>query len=388
MKKCILIVIDSLGCGDAPDAEEYNKIGSNTISNVSYEVNGLELPYLDQLGLGKVTEIEGFKNLETKASYGKLTPKSVNNDSTTGHWELAGVVSSEPFSLYPEGFPSEIVEEVEKGTGQKFIGNKHASGTEIINELGKEHLETNKLILYTSGDSVFQIAAHENVISVQDLHNVCSIARKLLNKYRIGRVIARPFIGDIDSFERTYERKDFGMQPPDGNILQLLLNSHYKTYGIGKIKDLMGTDYLTQYKHTEGDEDGMKELIHSIINDEFDFTFINLVDCDMLYGHREDPGGYAKGLILIDKYIGEILSMVSNDDLILITGDHGNDPTDGNTDHTREYVPILAYTNKEISNNLGTRSSFTDVAKTIAEYFNIENKIDGTSFLYELNNVQ
>ena len=381
MKKCILIVVDSLGCGDAPDASKYNKLGANTVKNVSKKVSGLNLPNFDLLGLGKVTEIEGLNSKNIKGSYGKLTPQSINNDSTTGHWELAGVVSDDPFALYTDGFPEEIINEIVKETNYEFIGNKHASGTEIIKELGKEHLESKKLILYTSGDSVFQIAAHEDVISVKELYQICSIARNKLDKYRIGRVIARPFVGNEGKFIRTYDRKDFGMSPPGGTILQLLTANNYTTFGIGKIKDLFGNNYLSKYIHTEGDEDGMQILIKSIEQENFDFTFVNLVDCDMLYGHREDPKGYAKGLELIDKYLGILLKQIDKDDLLLITGDHGNDPTDGDTDHTREYVPILSYSKNSGSVDLNTRASFTDVGKTIAEFFSLKNNIDGYSFL-------
>ena len=384
MRKCILIVIDSLGCGEAPDADEYNSLGANTISNTSKEVGGLNIPSLSSLGIGKVTDIKGLAESDINGAYGKLQPQSINNDSTTGHWELAGIVSDEPFALYPNGFPNEIVSEVEKETKHKFIGNIHASGTQIIEDLGEEHLDSGSLILYTSGDSVFQIAAHENVLPVNELYEVCSTARRLLDKYRIGRVIARPFIGDVGSFDRTYDRKDFGMKPPKGNILELLFQNKYKTLGIGKIKDLFGTEHLTKYLHTEGDEDGMNILIEEVKKEEYDFLFINLVDCDMLYGHREDPAGYAKGLEIIDKYIEKLLRIWSEDDLLLITGDHGNDPTDGNTDHTREYVPILVYNGKNNSNDLGTRQSFTDVGKTICEFFNIDNEINGESLLPDM----
>ena len=381
MKRCILIVIDSLGCGDAPDAIKFNKLGANTIGNVASRTKGLTLPTFDILGLGKVTEINGFYNKNIIGSYGKLTPQSVNNDSTTGHWELAGIVSEQSFSLYPKGFPEEILSEISEAINYEFIGNKHASGTEIIEELGTEHLNTKKLILYTSGDSVFQIAAHEEVMPIEELYRICKISREHLNKYRIGRVIARPFIGNKGEFTRTYDRKDFGMKTPDGNILELLYENDFKTYGIGKIEDLFGNDYLHKSKHTAGDEDGMQCLIESLETEKFDFIFINLVDCDMLYGHRENPSGYARGLELIDRYLGKLLNVVSKDDLVLITGDHGNDPTDGDTDHTREYVPIIAYSKNSKGSDLQTRDSFTDVGKTIAEYFDVDNKIVGKSFL-------
>ena len=384
MKRCILIVIDSLGCGDAPDAIKFNKLGANTIGNVANKIKGITLPTFEILGLGKVTEVKGFNNNNVIGSYGKLTPLSVNNDSTTGHWELAGIVSKRSFSLYPKGFPEEMLTEISEAINYEFIGNKHASGTEIIEELGNEHLKTKKLILYTSGDSVFQIAAHEDVLPIKELYRICKISRDHLDKYRIGRVIARPFIGEKGEFKRTYDRKDFGMKTPEGNILELLNKNGFKTYGIGKIEDLFGKDHLHKSKHTTGDEDGMKSLIESLENEKFNFTFINLVDCDMLYGHREDPSGYAGGLRLIDRYLARLLNIVSKDDLVLITGDHGNDPTDGDTDHTREYVPIIAYSKTSLGSDLHTRNSFTDVGKTIAEYFEIENTIIGKSFLKDI----
>ncbi len=384
MKKCILIVIDSLGVGAAPDADKFGDEGTNTFGNVAKVVGGLDLPNFEKLGFGSITEIKGLGKYNKISTIGKLAEKSKGNDSTTGHWEIAGLVSEKEFSIFPDGFPQELIKKVSKETGYNFIGNCHASGTEIINRLGKEHLETNNLILYTSGDSVFQIAAHNDVISVEKLYEVSEIARKICNKYNIGRVIARPFIGNIGSFERTYDRRDFGIVPPGETILSYLKANNLKTIGIGKISDLFGTEFLDNSIHTEGDEDGFKTLINSYSEGKYNFYFVNLVDLDMLYGHREDPNGYYEGLKIIDQYIGELLNTLKDDDLLILTGDHGTDPTDGKTDHSREYVPLVAYQNNLEGNNLGVRDTFGVIACTISEFFELENIFYGDSFLEEI----
>ena len=384
MKKCILIVIDSLGVGAAPDADKFGDEGTNTFGNVAKVVGGLDLPNFEKLGFGSITEIKGLGKYNKISTIGKLAEKSKGNDSTTGHWEIAGLVSEKEFSIFPDGFPQELIKKVSKETGYNFIGNCHASGTEIINRLGKEHLETNNLILYTSGDSVLQIAAHNDVISVEKLYEVSEIARKICNKYNIGRVIARPFIGNIGSFERTYDRRDFGIVPPGETILSYLKANNLKTIGIGKISDLFGTEFLDNSIHTEGDEDGFKTLINSYSERKYNFYFVNLVDLDMLYGHREDPNGYYEGLKIIDQYIGELLNTLKDDDLLILTGDHGTDPTDGKTDHSREYVPLVAYQNNLEGNNLGVRDTFGVIACTISEFFELENIFYGDSFLEEI----
>ena len=384
MKKCILIVIDSLGVGAAPDAKKYGDEESNTFGNVS-KVNGeLNLPTFNRLGFGKITTINGLDSDQYIATVGKLAEKSKGNDSTTGHWEIAGLISESEFSTFPNGFPKELVNRVAKETGYNFLGNFHASGTEIINNLGEEHLLTQKLILYTSGDSVFQIAAHENVLSVEKLYDVCETARIICNDYNIGRVIARPFTGEPNNFIRTYDRKDFGITPPGETLLSYLHKNNLKTLGIGKISDLFGDEYLDSSIHTEGDEDGLNTLINSYSEGLYDFYFINLVDLDMLYGHREDPIGYYEGLKIIDKYLNKLIKILNDEDLLILTGDHGTDPTDGKTDHSREYVPLVAYKNNLKGNNIGEKDSFSVIASSISEYFNLKNVFYGNSFLKEI----
>lgn len=266
----------------------------------------------------------------------------------------------------------------------KFIGNVHASGTEIIENLGEQHLTTKELILYTSGDSVFQIAAHEDICNLKELYKICEVARKYCDDYNIGRVIARPFKGSIGDFKRTYDRKDFGMNPPGETLLSYLFDNNLKTYGIGKITDLFGTDYLHDYVHTEGDQNGLDFLIENVKTGDHNFTFVNLVDLDMLYGHREDPRGYYNGLQLIDSGIEIVLQNMKENDLLILTGDHGTDPTDGKTDHSREYVPFVAYKINGKAEYIGDVDGFSNVASTISEYFELENIFPGKSFLNQI----
>ena len=383
MKRCFLVVIDSLGVGEAPDAKEYGDEGTNTLGNVAKYVDGVNLPNFNKLGFGKITNVKG---METKhiGTVGRLSELSIGNDSTTGHWELAGLITKKEFQTFPKGFPSELNDQIQKEANCKFIGNIHASGTEIIEKLGEQHLETKELILYTSGDSVYQIAAHEDVCSLEDLYKICKIARKYCDEYNIGRVIARPFKGSIGDFKRTYDRKDFGMNPPAETLLSYLFKNNMKTYGIGKITDLFGTEYLHDYVHTEGDQNGLDFLIENVISGDHHFTFVNLVDLDMLYGHREDPLGYYKGLQLIDNGIEKILKNMKEDDLLILTGDHGTDPTDGKTDHSREYVPFIAYKNNGKAEYIGDVEGFTNVASTITEFFNLKNIFPGKSFLNQI----
>ena len=364
MKRCFLVVIDSLGVGEAPDADIYGDLGTNTLGNVSKAVGGVDLPNMDKLGFGKITDVLNKKELNI-ATVGRLSEDSVGNDSTTGHWELAGLTTKTEFSIFENGFPQELIQKIEKEAKCYFIGNRHASGTEIINNLGEEHLLTQKLILYTSGDSVFQIAAHEDVLSVEKLYEVCETARIICNDYNIGRVIARPFIGKSNNFERTYDRKDFGITPPGETLLSYLHKNNFKTLGIGKISDLFGDEYLDSSIHTEGDQDGLNTLIKTYSEGLYDLYFINLVDLDMLYGHREDPIGYYEGLKIIDKNLNKLIKILNDEDLLILTGDHGTDPTDGKTDHSREYVPLVAYKNNLKGNNIGEKDSFSVIASSI-----------------------
>ena len=383
MKRCFLVVIDSLGVGEAPDAKQYGDEGVNTLGNVSKHVNGVDLPTFDKLGFGKITSVLGL-GTEHNATVGRLSEVSVGNDSTTGHWEIAGLITTKEFQTFPDGFPNELIRRIEDEIDYKFIGNVHASGTEIIKDLGEQHIQTKELILYTSGDSVFQIAAHNDVCSLEELYRICEISRKHCNEFNIGRVIARPFKGPIDAFERTYDRKDYGMNPPGETLLSYVSKNNLKTYGIGKISDLFGTEFLSNYVHTEGDQNGIDYLLQEVEEGDSSFTFVNLVDLDMLYGHREDPDGYYKGLQIIDKGMSRVIEKLKDNDLLILTGDHGTDPTDGKTDHSREYVPFVAYRNNCVANYIGDVEGFSNIASTVSEFFNLKNIFPGKSFLNQI----
>ena len=383
MKRCFLVVIDSLGVGEAPDAKQYGDEGVNTLGNVAKHVQGVDLPTFDKLGFGKITDVLGL-GTKHAATVGRLSEVSIGNDSTTGHWEIAGLVTTQKFQTFPNGFPSELINNIESEIDYKFIGNIHASGTEIIKDLGEQHLLTKELILYTSGDSVFQIAAHEDVCSLDELYRICEISRKHCNEYNIGRVIARPFKGTVNDFERTYDRKDYGMNPPGETLLSYVSKNNLKTYGIGKITDLFGIEFLNSYVHTEGDQNGIDYLLKEVESGDNNFTFVNLVDLDMLYGHREDPNGYYKGLQIIDKGLSSVVEKLKDSDLLILTGDHGTDPTDGKTDHSREYVPFVAYRNNCLASYIGDVEGFANIASTVSEFFNLENIFPGKSFLNQI----
>ena len=383
MKRCFLVVIDSLGVGEAPDAKEYGDEGVNTLGNVAKHIKGVDLPTFDKLGFGKITSVLGL-GTEHNATVGRLSEVSIGNDSTTGHWEIAGLVTTQEFQTFPDGFPTELINKIEDEINYKFIGNIHASGTEIIKDLGEQHMETKELILYTSGDSVFQIAAHTDIYNLEELYRICEISRKHCNEYNIGRVIARPFKGPINAFERTYDRKDFGMNPPGETLISYLSKNNIKTYGIGKISDLFGTEFLSSFVHTEGDQNGIDYLLKEVESGNNELTFVNLVDLDMLYGHREDPDGYYKGLQIIDKGISSVIEKLKENDLLILTGDHGTDPTDGKTDHSREYVPFVAYRKNCVASYIGDVEGFANIASTVSEFFNLENIFPGKSFLNQI----
>ena len=383
MKRCFLVVIDSLGVGEAPDAKEYGDEGVNTLGNVAKHIKGVDLPTFDKLGFGKITSVLGL-GTEHAATVGRLSEVSIGNDSTTGHWEIAGLVTTQEFQTFPDGFPTELINKIEDEINYKFIGNIHASGTEIIKDLGEQHMETKELILYTSGDSVFQIAAHTDIYNLEELYRICEISRKHCNEYNIGRVIARPFKGPINAFERTYDRKDFGMNPPGETLISYLSKNNIKTYGIGKISDLFGTEFLSSFVHTEGDQNGIDYLLKEVESGNNELTFVNLVDLDMLYGHREDPDGYYKGLQIIDKGISSVIEKLKENDLLILTGDHGTDPTDGKTDHSREYVPFVAYRKNCVASYIGDVEGFANIASTVSEFFNLENIFPGKSFLNQI----
>jgi phosphopentomutase len=385
MRRAIIVMMDSCGAGEAPDAAEYGDEGSDTLGHAAAAVGGLDLPNLQRAGLGNLHGgIMGVPAAEAPTmAYGKLTEASAGKDSTTGHWEIAGVITTESQATFTDtGFPHELVEAVEKESGYEFIGNYAASGTVILEELGEEHLRTGKPILYTSADSVFQIAAHKAVIPLEELYRICRIARHHCDRYRIGRVIARPFEGKPGSFKRTYERHDFAMEPHSPTLLDHAKEAGLSVFAIGKIEDLFAGRGVTEAVHTEGDEDGLRKTVEAMqTRIERGIIFTNLVDLDMTYGHRENPEGYATGLRLIDSYVPALVEALGLDDLLFFSADHGNDPTDGSTDHTREYVPLLVAGMKAPGVNLGTRAQYCDVAATIAEGLGLPMPERGDSFL-------
>jgi phosphopentomutase len=386
--KLILIVLDSVGVGELPDAGVYGDIGTNTISHIAQEVGGLQLPNLAALGLGNITNINGVtRNNNAIGCFGKMSEASEGKDSTTGHWEIAGIITRQAFPLYPNGFPKELLQKFLDVTGcGGYLGNKPASGTEIINELGDDHVRTGFPIVYTSGDSVFQIAAHQDVIPLERLYEICQKTREqvVVREHRVGRVIARPFIGSAGSYRRTPYRRDYAVEPPEKTVLDILNESGILTIGIGKIDDLFCGRGLREKIHIKSNAEGIEEIIKVGKSMQSGFLMANLVDFDMLFGHRQDTKGYAKALEEFDVKLPEIQKCIGDGDILILTADHGNDPTDQSTDHTREYVPLLCYTKSGKKNvNLGVRSSFADIGKTVAEFFDVGNaqSLSGESFL-------
>ncbi|MGF7184979.1 phosphopentomutase [Desulfitispora alkaliphila] len=385
MKRAIIIVLDSVGVGALPDAHEYGDEESNTLVNTAKKVGGISLPNLGKMGLGNIVPVEGVKPaVEPTGAYGKMAQKSAGKDTTTGHWELAGLILDKPFPTYPNGFPQELITEFEEHIGKKTLANKPASGTAIIEELGQEHMNTGNPIVYTSADSVFQIAAHEDIIPIQDLYKMCEIARALLQgKHAVGRVIARPFTGRPGAFTRTARRKDYSLKPLQKTVLDCVKEAGREVVGIGKISDIFDGEGLTKNITAKTNSENTKELL-AVMEEEFTgIVFTNLVDFDMLYGHRNDPEGYAKALEEFDSTLPTILNALKEEDLLIITADHGTDPTTDGTDHSREYVPVLLYKQSgEFKNrDLGVRTSFSDVAKTVADYLKVQCQLNGSSML-------
>jgi len=382
-----IIVLDGIGIGELPDAKNYSDQGSNTLGNMANRLGGLNLPNLERFGLGNINPILGIKaQKQPLASYGKLAEISHGKDSTTGHWELGGLKVEIEFPFYPDGFPQELINRFLNTTGLKgVLGNCAASGTEIIKELGAEHVRTGYPIVYTSADSVFQIAVHEEVIPINKLYEICSIAREkvLIGKDAVGRIIARPFIGTEGNYTRTTNRKDFSLNPPAPTILDFCLNEGIETYAIGKVNDLFNYQGIKHKLKTKSNQEGIEKIIETAKNVKGSFIFTNLVDFDVYYGHRNDPEGLHNALKEFDIRLPEIVSCLDETDRLILTADHGNDPTDISTDHTREYVPLLYYRKNIQGKNLGTRKTFSDVAQTVAHYFKINNDLEGTSFLNE-----
>lgn len=383
IQRVILIVLDSVGVGELPDAAKYGDEGSNTLGNLAKAVGGLALPNMEKLGLGNIIDIEGVPAAKHPiGAYGKAAEKSAGKDTTTGHWELAGVISERPFPVYPDGFPPEVIEVFEKRIGRKVLGNKVASGTEIIKELGDEHVRTGMPIVYTSADSVFQIAAHEEVIPVEELYEICKIAREILQgDHAVARVIARPFVGKSGQYVRTYNRADFSLKPPHHTLLDCVEKAGMEVIGVGKIWDIFAGQGITKALHTEGNMDGVNKTLEAMDVLKQGLIFSNLVDYDMLYGHRNDSEGYAKALEDFDRRLPEIMEKLKETDVLIVTADHGCDPTTASTDHSREYVPVLIYGDRiKAGVNLGTLSCFSDIGQTVADFLGCGRLRNGTSF--------
>ena len=381
------IVLDSVGIGALPDAADYGDVGRNTLGHIA-ESRPLEIPNLVRLGLANIALLKHQAPAAAPlGAYGKGATRSPGKDTTTGHWEMAGVWLDQAFPVYKNGFPKELIEEFERQIGRKTIGNKPASGTEIIKELGGEHVRTGKPIVYTSGDSVFQIAAHEDVISIVELYRVCEIARKLLDgPHRVGRVIARPFTGTPGNFVRTTRRHDYAVDPPKPMLMDVLAERKVRVFGVGKIHDIYNGRGVEEYVTTKGNADGMEKMTAAVQERKSGLIFCNLVDFDMLYGHRKDVEGFAKSLEEFDRMLADFLPMLNLSDLLLITADHGCDPDPRwpTTDHSREYVPILAYSpGVGAGVNLGVRDTLADMGQTIAENFGTAIP-HGSSFLSQI----
>jgi len=372
-KKAIIIILDGVGIGETPDSNKYGDEGSNSLKNTAIARNGLNLPNMMRIGLGNVDHIPGVPPVVSAiGSYGKMQEKSAGKDSTTGHWEIMGIILKQPFPTYPQGFPLEIIEQFEKLIGTRTLGNVVASGTKIIEQLGEEHERTGYPIVYTSADSVFQVAAHEKVITVDKLYEMCRKARKMLTgENAVGRVIARPFIGTPGNYTRTSNRHDFSIEP-DTNILDYILDSGQEVIGVGKIKDLFGGRGVNYSYPTKDNHEGIKKIIELAGKPFSGLLFANLIDFDQQYGHRNDVQGYAKALEEFDRALPAIIQTMQSSDLLIITADHGCDPTTPGTDHSREYVPLLVYSNGCRNNiNLGIRESFADVGQTVAEFLGL-----------------
>ncbi|MCX8105507.1 MAG: phosphopentomutase [Ignavibacterium album] len=387
MNNFIVIILDGVGVGELPDADLYGDKGSNTLANISKSLKGIQLPNLQKLGLGNIIPIEGIHPVpKPLASFGKMLEVSKGKDSTTGHWEIAGLKIEFDFDYFPNGFPDEIIRKFIELTGVKgVLGNKPASGTEIINELGDEHIKTGFPIVYTSADSVFQIAAHEEFFGLENLYRICEITRNqiLIPPLVVGRVIARPFIGSNGNYTRTTNRKDYSLDPPSKTVLDYLQMHGINTIAIGKINDLFNHRGINVSEHTKTNSDGMKALLEyaSIVSSSF--IFVNLVDFDVYFGHRNDPQGFYNALKEFDNFIPTLLNVMGDNDRLIITSDHGNDPTTPSTDHSREYVPLLYFGKNKKANDLGIRKTFSDVGKTVAEYFQIPNELSGECFLIQ-----
>ncbi len=387
MNNFLLIILDGVGIGELPDAKDYGDIGSDTLGNLSRYVDGLKLPNLQKFGLANIKELHKFSAVESPlASYGKMKEVSSGKDSTSGHWEMAGLPITTKFPTYEKEFPEDLMNKfLEKTNVKGYLGNKVASGTQIIEELGDEHVKTGKPIVYTSADSVFQIAAHEEIIPVKELYRICEITRNevCIGEHMVGRIIARPFVGTSGNYKRTTNRKDFSVSPPSETIFDVLLQNDINTVAIGKVNDLFNYKGIKKQVKSKSNSEGIRKIIESLTTEKDSFIFVNLVDFDVYYGHRLDPEGFHKALIEFDNALPDILNAMDDTDRLVISADHGNDPTSTSTDHSREYVPLLFYDKSKTGKNLEIRNTFADVAQTVAHFFKVNNSLKGTSFLEE-----
>jgi phosphopentomutase len=387
-RKMTVIVLDSVGIGELPDAPDFGDAGSHTLGHILSTHPETQLPHMTQLGLGNIAPIPPLEpSSEPKAYYGKMAEVSAGKDTMTGHWELMGLKIETPFQTYPDGFPEAMIKRFEEETGRKTLGNKPASGTEILDELGEEHMRTGAYIVYTSADSVFQIAAHEEVIPLDELYRACEIARRLTlePEFSAGRVIARPFVGSPGAWKRTPNRHDYAVSPPEPTVLNDVKDAGFEVVSVGKINDIFTGEGINRSYPTKSNEHGIEETLRLMPEDFTGVLFTNLVDFDSLYGHRRDPKGYAGALEVFDRALPDLMAAMGPDDLLIITADHGNDPTHPGTDHTREYVPVLIYgPSLQNPGSIGVRATYSDLAATIAENFGVKGTGLGESFLQQL----
>ena len=389
-KRIFTIVMDSVGCGTEPMSKDYNDDGANTIAHIAQACGGINLPTLQSLGYGNITKILGVKpNSNPKGAYGKAQEISIGKDTLTGHFEIMGLKITKPFLTFTEnGFPKDLIEELENRTGHKVIGNCAASGTEILKDLGEEHMATGAMIVYTSSDSVLQIAAHEEIFGLEELYKCCKIAREICMKedWMVGRIIARPFLGTCAAdFKRTSNRHDYAVSPHAKTTMDYLKEANFEVIGLGKISDIYNGCGVTKSIRQDTNYTGMNNMINIAKNEDFEgLCYLNLVDFDALYGHRRDAEGYKKCLEEFDGQLAQLLEVINENDLVLITADHGNDPTWTGTDHTREFVPVLAYAKNINPINLGIRESFADIGQTIAQNFDVTRQEYGKSFLKDI----
>lgn len=381
-----LLVLDSVGIGEAPDAKEFNDEGAHTLGHIA-ENAGLSLPNLEKMGLGNIEPIKGIKEVENPAAYyTKLEEVSVGKDTMTGHWEIAGLNIQTPFRVFPDGFPAELIDQIKEHTGRGVVGNKPASGTKIIEELGEHQLETGDLIVYTSADPVLQIAAHTNVIPLEELYEICEYIREITKDepYMIGRIIARPYIGEPGEFTRTSDRHDYALSPFGKTVLDSLKDNGNDVIAVGKIIDIFNGQGITDSVRTKSNDDGITQLLKTMDKDFNGLSFTNLVDFDAKFGHRRDPEGYGQALEEFDARLPEIIEKLNEDDLLIITADHGNDPTHHGTDHTREYVPLLVYSKSLNEAKELKQGYYSDISAMIADNFGVKGTENGSSFLNDL----